>query len=166
MNLYFYCDNQLFFCTAIVIEREVRDNLPLLDIRITSSLKKIQRRQYFRFKYTLPIEYRILEINNPDGNEDVPFIKTFTRDIGGGGLSIAVLEKIQLKSIVECRLLGIAEKNIVFCGKAVRITKLSIEEKFNYNIGISFSKIENKDREEIIRFIFAEQRKLINKGLI
>ncbi len=166
MNLYFYCENELFTCSAVVMSRYIKDNLPLLNIQTTSSLEKIQRRQYYRFEYSLPVEYKIVETLNSETNEPIPFCKTITRDIGGGGVSILVIDKAELKNVVECRLSISEEKTVSFFGEVVRVTKLSNEEKYNYNIGISFSKIENKDREEIIKFIFQQQRKLINKGLI
>ncbi len=166
MNLYFYCDNELFTCSAVVISRYIKDNLPMLNIRTTSSLEKIQRRQYFRFEHTLPVEYKIVETLNSETNEPIPFNKSITKDIGGGGVSILIMENAELKNLVECRLSISEEKQVTFFGNVVRVTKLNIEEKYNYNIGISFSKIENRDREEIIKFIFQQQRKLINKGLI
>jgi c-di-GMP-binding flagellar brake protein YcgR len=166
MNLYFYCENELFTCSSVVISRYIKDNLPMLNIRATSSLEKIQRRQYYRFQHTLTVEYKIVETPSSETNEPIPFYKGITRDIGGGGVSILVMEKAELENLVECRLNISEEKQVSFFGNVVRVTKLKNEEKYNYNIGVSFSKIENRDREEIIKFIFQQQRKLINKGLI
>ena len=40
------------------------------------------------------------------------------------------------------------------------------QEIFNYEYGITFTEIKDSNREDIIRFIFREQRRMRQKGLI
>jgi len=47
----------------------------------------------------------------------------------------------------------------------IRIRKLE-QDEYQYETGIAFDVIENRDRETIIKYIFKQQRQLRSKGLI
>jgi len=50
-------------------------------------------------------------------------------------------------------------------GRVVRLTEYdSKNDVYKYEIGVKFEKIEERDRERIIGYIFQEQRRLIKKG--
>lgn len=166
INAYFYKKQDAFKFTAEVVERGVVDNIALLKIWVTSEITKIQRRQFFRFEFTLPMKYREVTSMNPEYNTKIPFIKTVTRDLSGGGISIYTMDKMEMSKVVEIELELWEDKIIKFFGKIVRVTKLEQENKYNYDIGVSFRKIENRDKEAVIKRIFVEQRKLRKKGLI
>jgi c-di-GMP-binding flagellar brake protein YcgR len=166
LNGYFINKDDLFKCKAIVLDRTVRDNLAYLKIELKGDIEKIQRRQFFRFDYSVPITYRIVTSMNPEVNQKIPFIKTITRDLSGGGLCLLLEEKVNIGEQVECELPVNNEKVVRFFGKVTRSSMRDPEEKYKFEIGVSFRKIEYKDREAVIGFIFEEQRKLRKKGLI
>lgn len=166
IDIYFLHKGDMYKCRARVLDRNIKDNIPILKIIRESDFERIQRRQFFRFKCTLPVKYRIVETLNRKKNEGIPFINTYLRDLSGGGVSLAVESKVEKESMIECILPLSPEKVIDFYGKVVRVNKRIAEERYKYSLGIIFSKIENRDREEIIKFIFQEQRKLRKKGLI
>lgn len=166
MKGYFINKDDLYKFKAVVLDRTVRENLAYLKIELKSDIEKIQRRQFFRFDYSVPIKYRVVTSMNPEVNEKIPFIKTITRDLSGGGLCILLEAKVNLHEQVECELPVNNGRVVRFFGKVTRFTKRDPEEKYKFEIGVSFRKIEYKDREAVIGFIFEEQRKLRKKGLI
>ena len=166
ITVYFFHKIDTYKFAAEVIERGVVENIALLKINIKSAVIKIQRRQFFRFDFSLNVRIREVSFLNPDYNTKIPFIKTITKDLSGGGISIYMMDKIEMGKTVDVELEVYENKIIKFYGKIVRVTKLPHEDKFNFDLGVSFKKIEDKDKETIIKRIFIEQRKLRKKGLI
>jgi len=167
MNVYYLKskgkDISLFKFRAVVRGREKHDNLHFLRIALTDEIVKVQRRRYFRFECSLTVEYRVVESEN-DKNNSSPFLNTLTYNLSGGGIGLLLEDRIEEGSFVECRInIG---KEITFIGRVVRCVTNEIETKFKYKAGIAFVKIENNDREAIVRYIFKQQRKLLKKGLI
>jgi c-di-GMP-binding flagellar brake protein YcgR len=156
----------LYSFRAKVTGRGQKDNLALLNIHLESGIERIRRRQFFRFDCTVPVEYRVKSIIQGRNDGNVPFIKASSRDMSGGGVCILAGEQPQNETLLECRLNLGDDKWIEFLGKAVRIERLVMEQEVKYSIGVLFHIIEDKDREAIIHYIFKEQRKLRQKGLI
>lgn len=150
---------------ARVTGRGVIQNLAMLKIVMDSRIESIQRRQYFRQECSAPIQFRVVDTMNPAMNKGIPFIASITRDLSGGGLCMYLEEKIDKDELVECEL-TLEEEIVRFYGKVLRVTRLETEGKFKFEAGIAFRKIENKEREAVIKYIFKEQRKLRKKGLI
>jgi c-di-GMP-binding flagellar brake protein YcgR len=166
ITAYFYMKANIYKFSAEVIERGVVDNIALLKINIKSEIVKIQRRQFFRFEFSLPLKIREVNSFSPEYNEKIPFVKTVTKDLSGGGISVYAIEVIEMNKMVEVELEIYENIVIKFFGKIVRISKLEQESKYIYDIGISFKRIHDKDKEAIIKRIFIEQRKFRKKGLI
>ncbi|OPJ57108.1 flagellar brake protein [Alkalithermobacter paradoxus] len=145
----------VFKFSAEVIDRKKGD-ISYLHIKRISEIKKIQRRDYFRLEISIPIELYDLGDNL--------ISKGYTKDISGGGISAILDRKIQNNIYVYCKI-DIDNKKYKLHSKIVRS---GIYEKNTdlFEIGISFEKIDNKERNNIVGFIFKEQRKLMQKGLI
>jgi c-di-GMP-binding flagellar brake protein YcgR len=165
MNVFFIQNKEDYRFRAMVSSRGIKDNIAMLNIEIGSEIQRIQRRQFFRFECTVPIKYRIVDFLDAE-YEKAPFKKTSTRDMSGGGLCFAAEEKIEAGTIIECELSLFENKTISFFGKVLRSIIRENNKKGIYEIGIEFKKIENKDREALIGYIFLEQRNLRKKGLI
>lgn len=165
MNVFFIQKKEDYRFRARVVNRGRRDNIAMLDIEIVSEIQRIQRRQFFRFECTVPIKYRVLDYLDPE-YEKTPFKKTFTRDLSGGGLCLIADEKIESNALVECIAVLGENKNVSFFGRVLRSIAREYENKVSYDVSVEFKKIENRDREAVIGYIFREQRKLRKKGLI
>jgi len=166
LNVMFFYKIDVYRFKARVLDRGVNDNIPILKVQIESSIERIQRRQFFRFDCTVPIRYRVVDTMDNAQNDAIPFIDTFTRDLSGGGICIMLMEEVKKDEIVECELALDEDKIIRFYGRVLRTAKCKPEGKYKYEIGVRFKKIENQDREAIIKYIFMQQRKLRQKGLI
>lgn len=166
MNVYFQSNQELYRFSATVVKRGLKDGIDLLLVEVRSDFEKIQRREFFRFEWSLPIKYRIIPPGSTPEKEEGPFKESITRDISGGGLSVALEELIERGETLECQLLFKNKKAVHFTGKVVRSSKYELEGKYKYEIGVVFERIQPVDQEKVIKYIFEEQRKLRKKGLI
>jgi c-di-GMP-binding flagellar brake protein YcgR len=147
-----------------VLGREKIDNIALLLIENVGQLEEVQRRDFYRCAYLLPIKFSLGEASE---GEKTKIVKQegLIKDLSGGGVCIRMKEKIELGQILDCEI-ALEDKAVEFSAEVVRVDKVDNISKYNYEIGISFKIIKNQNREELIKFIFSEQRKLRKKGLI
>lgn len=170
MNVYFIKrredDIHLYKFRAIVRARELAGNLHLIRVEMQGELEKVQRRSYYRLNCSVQIQYRIVDSMNEVYNDNIPFKKSFSNNISGGGISLMLEEKVEVGRLVECELFTSQDKRVRFFGKIIRYERSELEGRFKYAAGIAYIKINDNDREAVVRYIFNEQRKLRKKGLI
>jgi c-di-GMP-binding flagellar brake protein YcgR len=170
MNVYFIKkrenDIHLYKLEAEVMARETSENLHLLRIRIQGEPEKVQRREYYRLSCSVEVRYRIVDYLNEVYNENIGFKRTFARNISGGGVCLLLEDKVEVGSILECEVHPEGDRMIRFFGQVVRYDKSEREGRFKYEAGIAYIRINESDRETVVRFIFEEQRKMRKKGLI
>jgi c-di-GMP-binding flagellar brake protein YcgR len=159
-------DIQLYKFEARVAGRERSENLHLLRIEMPGEIEKVQRRNYYRLNCSLQAQYRIVDEINEVYNEDIPFKKTITNNISGGGVNLLLEDRIEAGKLVECEVFTSRNKKVRFFGKVVRYERNEVESKYRYEAGIAYVTIRSSDREAVVQFIFEEQRKLRKKGLI
>lgn len=159
-------DINLLKFRAVVKGREISENLHLLRIELRGKIERVQRREYFRLDCSVQVQYRIVDSLNAVHNEDIPYKKTIANNLSGGGISLKLEDMIEVGRLVECEIFTDQSRKIRFFGKVIRYEKSDMEGKFKYEAGIAYIKINNKDREAVVRYIFNEQRKLRKKGLI
>lgn len=174
-DLCFYTRKGLYQCYATVHDRYKSNNIYILEMELTTNLRKFQRREYYRFSCILEMQCRKL---NPDEekklfNHEVEFIDTditledgLIVDISGGGARFVsdnsygqgefILFKFTLDIDGKKR-----EYNLV--GQVVLSAKP--EGKENYENRIKFVNIDDRERESIIKYIFEEERKLRNRKI-
>lgn len=158
---YFVENRGRYSFTAKVVSRNL-SKIYSLRIKATSSIDKIQLRNYFRIPVTLDV---IKHFNTRDnGDNETHKEKCEAKDISGGGMKLycnykqEVGDEIQLKfkikdSIIEAK------------AKVVRIGESS-SLNYKYSIGVSYTEISESYRDLIVKFVFEQQRILRLKGLI
>lgn len=157
---FFRSDGEFYF-SARVIERIKLESMILVRLVQVSSLERLQRRNFYRFKTILPVLFRFVVNNEPRGH----YCKGYATDISGGGIRLYTEKYIPINSQVECKIKTDEIQEIVLNGKVLRVRKVQDAEK-QYDIGICFVDIPEKIRDRIIGFIFEEQRMLRQKGEI
>ncbi|MDP4179465.1 MAG: PilZ domain-containing protein [Bacillota bacterium] len=165
ISLYICKKNEFYKIKAIMSERLVKEGLPLYKLNIEPEIERIQRRQFFRFDCVLDVRCREVELEN---NKVIPkgrFSTGLTRDISGGGTCLVLMEGLEKGKMIECELRLSEQQVVKFLGTIVR-SHLHAQTKDRFEAGVEFFNIDNKTRESIISFIFQEQRKLRQKGLI
>ena len=156
----------LYRFKARVTGRDTVDNLALLRIEAESGFEKVQRRKYFRLECSVAVKYRIVDSFNEFKNEGIQFKKSLAINLSGGGICLLLEEKIDVGKLVECEITTYQNRVIRFFGKVIRYEKNQVESRFKFLAGIAYIKINENDREAVVKFIFNEQRILRQKGLI
>jgi len=166
MYVYFLIEDKLYRFKAKVKGRKLKSNVALLLIELQDEIVRIQRRQFFRFECNLPVKYRIVDSMQDAEENKPPFVESITKDISGGGICIKVKDEVPTGSLIECELDLSGIHRIKFYGTVARVGMREGDFVYSHEIGVLFKQIDKKDKEQIIKYIFAEQRKLRKKGLI
>ena len=169
-DLYFYTENGLYQCFARVVDRYKSNNVYIILVELTSNLRKQQRREYYRFSCALEMDTRKLseaELQNALHSERS--VKSQTEklnkgvivDISGGGLRFIVEQKYDVDSLVVCvyRLLIEGQhKEYNLVGKVLSVKELENRQGV-FEHRVQYVNINTEEQEEIIRYIFQEERK-------
>lgn len=169
-----YTKQGLFQCFVRVVDRYKSDNMYLLVVELTSNLRRNQRREYYRFSCALEMCSRNLEEEEIQAIESkvpytlvpgLPLKRSVIADISGGGLRFLSNQKYEPESLLYCSyhlVLNNVRKLYEVVGKV-----LSAKEVENrpgvYEHRVQYINMEEEKREEIIKFIFQEERKNIKK---
>lgn len=154
LTVVFFNKNGLFTFDCIVVNRFL-GNVPFIQLKIITDIKKLQRRQYFRLEKIIEFKFKISE------NDEV-VESGIIKDISGGGFKAKVKKKLQEGTIILCYIkLSDDFEEIVQKCKVIRCN--FIED--GYEIAVQYADIEDRLREKIISFIFNEQRKLKRREL-
>lgn len=168
-DLYFYTPSGLFQCFATVIDRYKVDNNFILLMELTSNLRKFQRREFYRLSCALEMNSRPLEKEEVHAVEQkdnylvpgLPLKRSVIVDISGGGIRFVGNYAYEPDSLICCKY------NLAGEGKVKEYTLISkiltvreLEDKPGvYEHRAQYINIDTAEREEIIRFIFEEERK-------
>ena len=170
-DLCFFTDNGLYQCFAQVIDRYKSNNIYILVLEMTSNLRKFQRREYYRFSCALEMNSRELQpeevkaLEEPDQAPylipNLPVKRSVIVDISGGGLRFLANYKYDEGSVICCNytLLRHGEaKTYQLLGKILHVTELENRPGV-YEHRVQYQNVDVDVREEIIRYIFEEERR-------
>lgn len=152
-----YTKQGLFGFDCEVLERE-KGVVPLLVLKRITKISKIQRRQFFRYECILPFQYKLLiEPNTMEG---------VIKDISGGGIRFITTNLNNPQEKIVC-MISLGDEDIRCIGEILRVIQIE-QGNYKYEMHVKFIKIQDQDREKIIKYIFDEQRKLQKrqKGLV
>lgn len=165
----FYSKKGLYQCFVRVIERYKSNNVYLLLCEMTSPLGKFQRREYYRYACTLPLKSRDLLEEEEKSIEEgkfhmqigLPFSKGRLVDISGGGIRFVTgVRYDEGQRIVLGFNLNVHGKETPYdlVGEVLNCKENELH-RGEYEHRLKFTVIDHGQREEIIRFIFEEERK-------
>ena len=151
------------------MDRYRDNNIYVLALDLTTNLRKYQRREFYRFSCALEMNSRELlkeEIDslNQSRNSlqpELPLKRSVIVDISGGGLRFVSNLEYEKGSLILCNynlVVDGTQKHYSLVGKV-----LSVEELENrpgvYEHRVQYLNMDVDDREEIIKYIFNEERK-------
>lgn len=166
----FYTSIGLYQCFARIIDRYKSNNVYVLVFELTSNLRKHQRREYYRFSCVLDMKMRELkqeEIRAVEANQvflvpGLPLRRSLIVDISGGGVRFISDHKYDEDSMVYCTYQlvndGIA-KDYDIVGKVLSVKEVP-NRPGEYEHRVQYINLETDTREEIIKFIFEEERRI------
>lgn len=161
---YFRCHGQYYFM-ATVIDRYEKGNSHFFEIKKISETHRLQRRNYYRLAKTMPVRIDVFLKEDKDSTKT---IHGHTCNICGGGLGVILKEEIPVDASVRCifelNYDGNIEK-IEAKGRVVRCDPLTDSDD-RFEVGICFEDMPEGQRDEIVKFVFSEQRRLRKKGLM
>lgn len=146
-----------FYCIDGLVDKKRYTPIPVIFVTPITSPYKNQKRKYFRLKFSLPIH-----LKTDEGEE---WQDAYSQDISAGGAMIYFDKKIKPGCQLEVKIPSILG-DVVFKAKILRCEKEPIREINPYNIALQFLDLEANHRDEIVKFLLDEQRKLRKKGLI
>lgn len=169
-DLIIYGGTGLYQCFARVIDRYKSNNVYILVMELTSNLRKYQRREYYRFSCALDMCSRNLEEEEIQAIEKkVPYVlqpglplkQSIIVDISGGGLRFVSEQMYELDSLIYCSyhlVRGGERKKFEVIGKVLAVKELG-NRRGTFEHRVQYYNLDKDTRENIIKFIFEEERK-------
>lgn len=175
----FFSGGGIYKSIGKVAERYKRDNLYMLVIELKTPLERYQRREFYRYNCTMNFGYFILEeehLKMESTDEiisdlmDVDFKEKrrsgVVVDISGGGMKFRGQDELKADDQILAMLRLTSTKtdrqfqvrgNVISCHRVEKSKDLLYESRVKFIID------DNRIREEIIRFIFEEERRIRQK---
>lgn len=168
-EMYFFTDNGMYQCVGRVMDRYKSNNVYLLMMELSTNLRKYQRREFYRFSCSLEMDTRNLadqEIVAVEKKKTylvpgLPLKHSVIVDISGGGLRFISDFKYDKDSLIYCRyslFVRGGEKTYEIIGKILDVIEIP-GRRGEYEHRVKYQNLDNETREEIIQFIFEEERK-------
>ena len=172
-NLCFYSTKGLFQCYSRIVDRYRSDNMYILVLDLTSQLQKLQRREYYRFSCALELKSRLCSQEDIENFrmgrnyliDNSALQRSVVVDISGGGLRFVSNFKYEEGSTIFCsyRLPGNAnDKEYDMISNVLKVQELESRPGL-FEHRIQYVYIDENSREDIIHFIFEEERKIRKK---
>ncbi|TAH69608.1 MAG: hypothetical protein EWM47_06440 [Anaerolineaceae bacterium] len=184
-RLYFYTIKGLYQCDCTMVQSYRENKMVLAIVKVTSKPEKIQRRQYYRLECLHEIEYRKIteeevqleekllagDFAHPDekatirknlANLNKEWNHAVITDLSGGGCRFNSEEKLKSGDKVRIRLDFVLKNEL----KKLDIISdiISSQKKIDragvYEHRTEFYDIMQNDREDLIKYIFEQERKL------
>lgn len=169
-DLCFYTSSGLYQCLANIIDRYKSGGQYILLMELTTNLRKHQRREYYRLSCSLDVdvrplereEIRAVEAKNDYLMQGLPLKRGIIVDISGGGIRFVSDSAYEQSSLIYCKynlFVDGEEKEYELAARVLRVRELE-DKPGTYEHRVQYINIDTVEREEIIRFIFEEERKL------
>ncbi len=169
-DLIFYTEGALYQCFARIVDRYKSNNAYILVVELTSNLRKYQRREYYRFSCALEMNARTLQEEELQAIEEkaplelqpnLPIKRSVIVDISGGGLRFISAQRYEPDSLIYCSyqlMKGEQRKKYEVVGKVLAVKELE-NKPGTFEHRVQYYNLDVRTREEIIKFIFEEERK-------
>ena len=169
-DLVFYGETGLYQCFARVIDRYKSNNVYILVMELTSNLRKYQRREYYRFSCALEMcarnlqeeEIQAVEHNLPYAlTPGLPLKQSIIVDISGGGLRFISSQRYEPESLLYINYNLIkkgVKKMYEIIGRVISVKEME-NRPGSFEHRVQYYDMDRRTREEIIKYIFEEERK-------
>jgi c-di-GMP-binding flagellar brake protein YcgR len=173
-DITFFTDKGLFNCTGVIKDRYKDGALYEIAMTLTSQLEKYQRRKFFRLECLVDFSYYILrdpeEINMEDPYAAHEYhLRHFPEeerktgvivDISGGGIRVITAECIPAETDILLFFQVLMDDNEYSFSSFGHVVKSNLAENSNnrFEGRIEYRKIDKKERERIVKYVFKEER--------
>lgn len=170
----FFSHGGMYRADVRIIDRQKVNGTYILVTEMISNLHKFQRREYYRFNCVVEMTAREMTEQEVDAFEkritclisEKDMLRGVIVDISGGGTRFVSRQKFHEGSLILMNFsLPIADLEKSFLLAAKVIFSKEIENRTQeYENRVKFEFIDNATREEIIKYIFDEERKNRKNG--
>ena len=181
-ELRFFTRSGLYRCQAKILKSGKTSNMAVAEVKVVSALEKYQRRQYYRMNCIIPLDYAViseeqktlyrekkrcltleqkLQVEKKLENQEIEFRKATVLDISGGGVRFNSSEAQEAGEILLLQpdLPETVRKRVPFLfGRVISCHKIPNKEPVVYDNRIEFVEINHAEQEQIITYIFKEER--------
>lgn len=183
-NLCFYTSKGLYQCNCVAINNFKEDNTIISSVRVVTNPEKLQRRQFYRLECLLDIEYRCIQMEEETLRKKLienNFLSSKERDnciatlnkleeewakatitnLSGGGAKFNTTTRLNQseKLCIKMELPKETGKIKLELDAIVIASEKIIIKSNSYENRVQFIKINPRDREELIKYIFELDRK-------
>lgn len=148
---------ELLGFAARVKSKEFRGKVAVMIIEPEGDIEKIQRRTNYRLDIVLDVLMWL-----PDTDKKNP-IKAYTKNISGSGLCVISETDIPKHTEIKIELELSTEMSISAKCLTLRGAPAELRKGKGYELGMHFTEIPKKSQDNLIKFIFHQQRMLIKK---
>lgn len=181
--LVFYTHSGIYQSKALIIERERQGNIHVMIVKTLTEPERIQRRQFYRIECVMDVEYRVMDeieakgyevlrtkayktmedriklkrLLVPSGNE---WNKGVAVDISGGGMRFNTKQEHENPYYLELCFsvnIGNVMKKIATPARVIRYAPVKNLLGTN-EFRVEFVEIPTKQREDIVQYVFNEDR--------
>ena len=165
----FYCTKGIYGARAKVVKRYKEDALFVLVIELETELEKQQRREFYRYDCVIGMMTRQITDEEKKKYDEVkncsfmpePTGKSVVVDISGGGMRFVTSEHYEKGKLLQCRFILPHKEGVKKYDLVLNIVgeQPVANNKANTEYRGPFYEINAVEREEIIKYIFEEERK-------
>lgn len=145
-----------------VVTRELPGRIPLLRLSLPETWERTQLREFFRVSVLLPVKVRVSSNGDDDKSRDDNWVKGLMQNISAGGCQIMLPKELSSDEQVQVEF---DLPNRTFRVPAVVRRSDPDASGHQYVVGLAFTALSERQRDEIIRFAFQRQIELHKKGM-
>lgn len=170
----FFSHGGMYRADVRIVDRQKINGTYILVVEMISNLHKYQRREYYRFNCVVEMEAREMTRQETDTFakgltyliSEKDMVRGVIVDISGGGTRFVSRQKFNEDSILLMSFkLPVMEKERSFLLAAKVVYSGVIDNRINeYENRVKFEFIDTTTREEIIKYIFDEERRNRKNG--
>lgn len=162
-----------------VVERYKKDGFYMLEIQLRTALEKFQRREFYRYNCAMDFTFYILDEEQKnmesaddiyrdmaDGESNMTPCHGVMVDLSGGGMKFRSSNELSPgdKIMIMLRLTNDKmDRHFHVLSNVIACIEVHTPAKVMYESRLKFIIEDNRIREEIIRYIFEEERKIRQK---
>ncbi|AEM74506.1 flagellar brake protein [Caldicellulosiruptor acetigenus] len=157
-----------------VIEERFKEPEYMIKVKQISDVRKIQRRMFFRLPINLDIFVKLLnsgQILKENTSEQIAddfsegkIVKALTKDISGGGVCFIAQEEFEIGDLILTKI-PIEQEELILKAQILRKERVQ-HPTYRFMYGCKFVEARQNEIDKIVRFIFAQQQKMRQKGLL
>lgn len=178
----FYSNSAMYKSVGQIVERFKRDNAYILEVELKSRLAKVQRREFFRHECTIQFDFCELTEKQAQLGDSNLILKELQQDkqfkdklhsgvildISGGGMRFYSSKEVQPEGYIFAFIhLYNEAMNSKFCivSSIISSTQKQNARGTAYDTRAKFLLKDSKIQEEIVQYVFEEERLARRKGI-